>query len=152
MTGVAAAMLCGSCSPGFGIEVSGRDDNVSVSFTGAFSSRLTPCVYELQVDEERWPNRRTVGPVWSIRSMSGCVPLRSVKIGELPAGFTAEVDGLPLKLGSMYGVRATARFGESSTYRGGTLPWFVCRGATRTITWKTEYRLEDPPQGCGPTR
>jgi hypothetical protein len=148
LVAITVAVSCGSCSPGFGIEVSGRGEDVMLSFKGPWASRLTPCVYELQINEERWPNRRAVGPVWSIKSASGCVVLRSVRIGALPAGFTAEVDRLPLKLGHMYGVRATARYGEGGEYSGAALPWFVCREETVTIRWKDEYKLEDPPRSC----
>ena len=140
----AALLLCGSCSPGFGIVASGVDENVTLSLR----KLSTVCIYELTVVEEQWPNRRMVEPVWSIKAVNGCVALRKVTIGELPQGFVVERDRLPMQRGHMYGAHGVARFGETSRYRGASLPWFVCRGQVSVVDWKDAYRLRDRPERC----
>jgi len=137
---------CGSCSPGFGIVASGLDENVKLSLRKL--SAL--CVYELTVVEEQWPNRRVVEPVWSIKAVNGCVPLRNVTIGEVPRGFAVEVDLLPVRRGHMYGAQGVAKYAENSRYRGASRPWFVCRGRVAVVDWKDEYRLKDRPERCAP--
>lgn len=137
-------LLSASCSPAFSIKASGHGANVELALQG----RGTVCLYELRIGEERWPNRRTVEPVWVIKAVDGCVELRRIKIGQVPPGFAVEINRLPMRRGHMYGAHGVARFGEGGQYRGATLPWFICRGRISTVNWKDDYRLKDRPQSC----
>jgi hypothetical protein len=95
------------------------------------------------VNEEQWPTRQPIRVVWQISASKGCVKLRAVEVGKVPAGFVEKVNLLPLRLGRMYGSDAIA-----DPFIGGSMPWFVCADEPAIINWKNDYRLEDPPARC----
>lgn len=144
------AVGCGACSPGFSIDVSSDWIGVKLTLKRGLSLHFEPCVYQLEVREEQWPNRRHVGTVWKITARDKCVKLSSIRVGQTPVGFVSEINHLPLKPGHMYGAVASAQYGEHSRYSGGMLPWFICRTGVVSIGWKDEHSLEDPPAGCLP--
>lgn len=139
-------LFCGSCSRSFEVQPSGFATDVRLTFSEQiwFVSRpKQACVSRLTVSEEKWPSRASTSIVWSIKAKGRCTVIEGVDVGHVPAGFSEEVNKLPLEAGRMYGASANA-----DPYGGGSMPWFVCQRVPETVAWKNDYRLNEPSAQC----
>ena len=147
-TVIGLSLLCGSCSKGSAIDLSGTGADIRISFVDRgflWNIRKEVCVSELTVWEEAWPTRRELQIVWQIKSANGCMKMTEVRLGKVPRSFVQEINLLPLKLNSIYSVTAGA--GQIEEFSG---PWVICRGDPAKMSWKNEYRLNEPPARCRP--
>lgn len=141
---VSLALILGSCSRVFDIEVSGYGPNIRLEFRDG--GLLPACLKELNVYEAPGTTGQPQELVWNISATAGCVTLTGIDIGHIPEGFQEGANRLPLKTGGRYQADALAEKDYPET--GMSSHWFVCQRTPQEAGWQNDHQLRELPSSC----